>query len=157
MKTITTTLLFFACITSFSQAFKEKELKTEIKEVTVFLSGAQIFETASTAVPSGNSILKTKGLSPFIDEKSVQVKGQGDFTILSVNHKLNYLDALKKDGKTDSLKKIIEGIDLFVLKEQGHLAVLQQKQTILDENRKLGTQTIGVTVAQIKQTLEFYE
>lgn len=157
MKTITTTLLFFACITVFSQNFKEKELKTEIKEVTVFLTGAQIFEAGSAALPGGNSILKAKGLSPFIDEKSVQVKGQGDFTILSVNHKLNYLDALRKDGKTDSLKKLMDGIELFVLKEQGHLAVLQEKQTILDENRKLGTQTVGVTLAQIKQTLDFYE
>jgi len=157
MKTITTTLLFFACTTSFSQNFKEKELKTDIKEVTVFLSGAQIFETGTTTVLSGNSILKVKGLSPFIDEKSVQVKGQGDFTILSVNHKLNYLDVLKKDSKTDSLKKLIDGIDLFVLKERGHLAVLQEKQTILDENRKLGTQTTSVTVVQIKQALDFYE
>jgi hypothetical protein len=157
MKTITTTLLFLSWVTAFSQNFKEKELKSEVKEVTVFLTGAQIFEAGTTSLLSGNSILKVKGLSPFIDEKSIQVKGQGDFTILSVNHKLNYLDVLKKDGKADSLKKLMEGIDLFVLKEQGHLAVLQQKQTILDENRKLGTQTIGVTVAQIKQTLEFYE
>src|SRR5689334_4733040 len=157
MKTITTISLLVICSAAFNQNFKEKELRTEIKEVTVFLSGAQIFETGSAAVANGNSILKMKGLSPFIDEKSVQVKGLGDFTILSVNHKLNYLDALKKDARVDSLKRLVEGIELFVTKEEGHLSVLGQKQIILDENRKLGTQTMSVTVTQLKQALEFYE
>lgn len=157
MKTITTLSLLVVCVFSFGQNFKEKELKTEIKEVTVFLTGAQIFETGNTALPSGNSILKAKGLSPFIDEKSIQVKGLGDFTILSVNQKLNYLDALKRDARIDSLKKLVDTIELFVTKEEGHLSVLGQKRIVLDENRKLGTQVTGVTVTQLKQALEFYE
>jgi len=90
-QTFTLTLLFVLNV-AFGQNFKEKELKTEIKEVTVFLNGAQIFETGTTTIPSGKTTLRIKNLSPFLDDKSIQVKAEGDFTILSVNHKLNYLN-----------------------------------------------------------------
>ncbi len=157
MKTTFTFLLLLSSLAGISQNFKEKELKTNIKEVTVFLNGAQIFEVGSVSVPSGNTILKVKNLSPFIDEKSIQVKAEGDFTILSVNHKLNYLNELKKDAKIDSLKKIVEGIDMAVSREEARLEVFSEKQSILNENKKLGTQTASVTVAQLKQAIDFYE
>lgn len=157
MKTIFTLSLLLVWSTVICQNFKEKDLKTEIKEVTVFLSGAQIFETGTVMIPNGNSKLKVKGLSPFIDEKSIQVKAQGDFTILSVNHKLNYLDELKKDEKIDSLKKLVDNIDLSVARAGAHLDVLGQKLSILDDNKKLGTQTTSVTVAQLRQAIDFYE
>src|SRR5437879_1966187 len=133
MRAISTFLFLSSALVSVSQNFKAKELKTNIKEVTVFLNGAQIFETGSVSVPSGNTILKVKDLSPFIDEKSIQVKAEGDFTILSVNYKLNYLNELKKDVKIDSLKGIVEGIDMTVSREEARLEVFSEKQSILNE------------------------
>ncbi len=157
MKTNFTFLLLAACSIAIAQNFKEKELKTEIKEVTIFLNGAQVFESGGLMVPNGNTILKVKGLSPFIDEKSIQVKSEGDFTILSVNHKLNYLNELKKDEKIDSLKKLIEGLDMQLSREEGRLEVLKEKQSLLNENKKLGTQNSGASIIQLKQAIEFYE
>src|SRR5258706_5492481 len=157
MKTNFTFLLLAACSIAIAQNFKEKELKTEIKEVTIFLNGAQVFESGGLMVPNGNTILKVKGLSPFIDEKSIQVKSEGDFTILSVNHKLNYLNELKKDEKIDSLKKLIEGLDMQLSREEGRLEVLREKQSLLNENKKLGTQNSGASIIQLKQAIEFYE
>jgi hypothetical protein len=98
----------------FSQTFKEKELKTEINEVTVFLKGAQIFETGTATIPPGRTILRIKNLSPYLDEKSIQVKAEGNFTILSVNHKFNYLNELKKDSKMDSLLKLLDVLELGI-------------------------------------------
>ena len=105
MKTTLLLPALFIVFTSFGQNLKERELKTDLKEVTVFLNGAQLFESGSVSIPPEKSLLRIKGLSPFIDEKSIQVKADGDFTILSVNHKLNYLDVVKKDHAIDSLKK----------------------------------------------------
>ena len=94
MRLIFTILTLLLANQAISQTFKEKELKTEINEVTVFLNGAQIFESGNTSIPTGKTILKIKNLSPYLDEKSIQVKADGDFTILSVNHKFNYLNEL---------------------------------------------------------------
>jgi hypothetical protein len=79
MRLTFTILGLFIISDLFSQTFKEKELKTEINEVTVFLNGAQIFETGTVTIPTGRTILKVKNLSPYLDDKSIQVKADGDF------------------------------------------------------------------------------
>ncbi|CAN5442578.1 DUF4139 domain-containing protein [soil metagenome] len=157
MKPITTILLIFLIQQAFAQTFKEKELKTDIKEVTIFLNGAQIFETGSVNIPSGKSILKIKDLSPYLDEKSIQVKAEGDFTILSVNHKFNYLNEIKRDEKSDSLRKITDAIESMISYENARLDVLKEKQSLLNENKNLGGQNSGATILQLKQAIDFYE
>jgi len=157
MKSLYTILLVLGTTMAISQNFKEKELATEIKEVTVFLKGAQIFESGSVIIPAGNTILKVKGLSSFVDEKSIQVKATGNFTILSVNHKLNHLNALKKTEKADSLTNVMESVDLSISHENARLDVLKEKQSILNENKNLGGQNSGATLAQLKQAMDFYE
>src|SRR5688500_14602834 len=144
--------LIFTILTSFvitqapSQTFKEKELKTEINDVTVFLNGAQIFESGNVGIPTGKTILRIKNLSPYLDEKSIQVKADGDFTILSVNHKFNYLNELEKDEKIDSLKKLEENLELAISRENARLDVLKEKQSLLSENKNLGGQNAGATI-----------
>src|SRR6478736_10463523 len=124
MKTTLLIPILFVAIASFGQNVKEKELKTTLKEVTVFLDGAQLFESGSVNIPAEKTLLRIKGLSPFIDEKSIQAKAEGDFTILSVNHKLNYLDVIKKDHAIDSLKNINETLESKVELENARLSVL---------------------------------
>ncbi|MEJ7643802.1 MAG: mucoidy inhibitor MuiA family protein [Chryseolinea sp.] len=157
MKLIFTILPLLLIVQAFSQTFKEKDLKTEIKDVTVFLSGAQIFESGNASIPAGTSVLKIKNLSPFLDEKSLQVKAEGDFTILSVNHRFNYLNEVKKDGQIDSLKTVLDDIELSISRDEARLAVLKEKQSLLDENKNLGGQSAGATIVQLKQAIEFYE
>lgn len=157
MRLTFTILGFFIISNLFSQTFKVKELKTEINEVTVFLNGAQVFESGNLTIPVGKTILRIKNLSPYLDDKSIQVKAAGDFTILSVNHKLNYLNELKKDNKIDSLQKLVEGLDLGLARENARLSVLKEKQSLLNENKNLGGQNSGATIVQLKQAIEFYE
>jgi hypothetical protein len=152
-------LLFFGILTNvgFSQNFREKDLKTEIREVTVFLNSAQIFETGSVSLSPGKAILRIKDLSPFLDDKSIQVKGDGDFTILSVNHKLNYLEALTRDQKTDSLHRIGKSIDDSMTRDNARLAVLNEKFSVLNANKSLGGTSAGVSITQLKQAIELFE
>lgn len=157
MRLTFTILGLFIISNLFSQTFKEKELKTEINEVTVFFNGAQVFESGNLTIPVGKTILRIKNLSPYLDDKSIQVKAAGDFTILSVNHKLNYLNELKKDNKIDSLQKLVEGLDLGLARENAKLSVLKEKQSLLNENKNLGGQNSGATIVQLKQAIEFYE
>jgi hypothetical protein len=74
-----------------AQDLKEIPLTSQIKEVTLFLSGAQVFETATGSIPAGESVLLVKGLSPYLDEKSIQLKGQCNVTIHAVTKRLDLL------------------------------------------------------------------
>lgn len=142
---------------AISQTFKSRELKTSIKGVTVFLQGANVGRIGKIDVLAGKSVLIVKSLSPHIDAKSIQVKAKGAFTILSVNHKFNYLNELKKDKKLDSLKQEIESLSLKIFKKKSRLEVLREKQSLLNENKKLGTSNSAISLTQLKQAIEFYD
>src|SRR5690606_6527518 len=130
-------LMAWQCI---AQPAREKELKTTLHQVTVFLDGAQLFEAGAVTIPAGRSMLRIKGLSPYMDEKSIQVKADGDFTILSVNHKFNFLDELKRDQTLDSLNTLHQELERKAIRDQARLAVLKEKQSLLNENKMLGGQ-----------------
>ncbi|TRX59096.1 mucoidy inhibitor MuiA family protein [Fulvivirga sp. M361] len=142
---------------SFSQDFQERACKTSIKEVTIFLNSAQITRNGKVTVPKGKSTLVVKSLSPYLDDKSIQVKASEGFTILSVNHKFNYLDRLRRTKKTDSLTKVMKSLDLDIAVNHSRLDVLKEKQSLLNENKNLGGQNSGASLTQLKQAIEFYE
>lgn len=142
---------------AYSQNFTERELKTSINEVTIYLQGGLVTRTGKLEIPQGKSTLKVKALSPYIDDKSVQVKATGEFTILSVNHKLNYLNRLKKNEKRDSLNEQIQALDFQLSTNESRLQVLSEKQSLLDENKNLGGESSGASLSQIKQAIDFYD
>jgi len=142
---------------TFSQNFRELELKTSINEVTIYLQGGLVIRTGKLEIPQGKSTLKIKTLSPHIDDKSVQVKGTGEFTILSVNHKLNYLNRIKKSKRIDSLTNQIKTLDFEISSNRSRLEILSEKQSLLNENKNLGGETSGASLTQIKQAIEFYD
>jgi len=152
-------ILFFLLIAqqSFGQNFKEVELKSTIKDVTVFLQGAQISRTGKVTILTGKSSLVIKGLSPHVDEKSIQVKGIGNFTILSVNHRLNYLSEINRSAKVDSLFALINKIDDKVAVKKARLEVLKVKLSLLNANKSLGGQNSGVSLTQLKQAIDLYD
>lgn len=153
------TTLFLAAPALYlpGQTFKEKEIKSNIREVTVFLDAAQIYESAHVIIPAGTTILRVRNLSPFLDHRSIQVRSDGDFTILAVNHKLNHLDELKKSWNIDSLNRLVESINLSISRENARLAVLKDKQTLLNENRSLRGERTGVSIAELKQAMDFFD
>lgn len=157
MKSLMLLILGMHIIPVLSQPIKEKQLKTRVDEVTVFLNSAQVFETGTTSIGPGKTLVTIKGLSPHLDEKSLQVKGEGDFTILSVNHKLNYLDSLKQGTKIDSLHGLIDRLNNITIRDNARLAVLNEKLGLLHANKSLAGATNGVSIAQLKQAIELFE
>src|SRR5690554_7908233 len=96
MKTLNILLLSLIFSNVFSQEIIEKEIKTDVNEITVFLDGAQVVRKKAVDLTKGKTIIKFVNLSPFIDAKSVQVKAEGELTVLSVNHQQNFLDKLER-------------------------------------------------------------
>lgn len=140
-----------------SQEIKETPLKSQIKDITLFLSGAQVFETASGQIPAGESIVVLKGLSPFLDEKSIQVKAQGNFTIQAVNKRLDYLSENEQGEKVKELENQIGTIQKSQTLAQNRLQVLSNKASLLSANKDLGGSQTGPSMAELKTALDFFD
>jgi uncharacterized protein (TIGR02231 family) len=156
MKKILITSIFIISIVFNISAQTEKEIKAEIKHVTVFPDRAQIDHEASVSLLSGKSVLKLSGLSPYIDVQSIQVKGFGEFTILSVNHRNNYLHNLEDSPEVKSIRSQIETLQIKVEDENAAISILKEKEAFLVANRAILVKESTFTLEQFKNVMELY-
>lgn len=140
-----------------AQELKETPLSSQIQEVTLFLSGAQVFESASGPISAGESVILLKGLSPYLDEKSIQVKGQGNFTIQAVNKRLDFLSEKEVGEKVKALEDQIETIRKSQTLAQNRLQILATKSSLLSANQNLGGNQNGPTMAELRAALDFFD
>ena len=95
-------LLFLVSLVMLMQtvlAQPKKTIESKIDKVTVFLDGAQTERTAKTTLMAGKQELVFANISPSIDKQSIQVKADGNVTILSVIHQQNFMKEQQKQGK----------------------------------------------------------
>lgn len=148
-----TSFLFFFIIsvTNHTKAEnKEVIIKSKIDKVTVFMTSAQVFRSGNLSINAGTYELIFEGVSPLINESSIQVNGTGNYTILDVKHRIkpvlpveNVIPVkITKDIKTleDSLTDINFEIDDFT----GQSDVLKFEKRLIENNKMLtgGSDTI---------------
>jgi uncharacterized protein (TIGR02231 family) len=134
----------------------EKEIKAEIKHVTVFPDRAQVDHETSVSLLPGKSVLRLSGLSPYIDVQSIQVKGFGEFTILSVNHQNNYLQNLEDSPEVKSILSQIETLQTKVEDENAAISILKEKEAFLVANRAILVKESTFTLEQFKNVMDLY-
>ncbi|MHB1148295.1 MAG: DUF4140 domain-containing protein [Lutibacter sp.] len=126
MKKLFFLILFLIINKTYSQEIFEKKIITEVNEVTVFIKDAQITRKKSVDLKQGITILKFINLSPFIDAKSIQVKADGNVTVLSVNHQQNYIDKLDKQQELLDLEFKFQEIENKMKLEKTYLDILKE-------------------------------
>lgn len=156
MKTIIVLFLSLIVTNLSSQSIAEKEVKSEVKEVTVFLEGAQVVRKQSVDLTNGQTIIKFLGLSPFIDAKSIQVKAGGELTVLSVNHQQNYLDKIEKSAELIELEKKLAKVDEEINIENTYISIIKEELAFLQENRNIGGKNEQVSVSNLQLASKFY-
>lgn len=134
---------------------RDQEVKTTVREVTVFPQGAQIFSQETVALTPGETTLRFTGLSPYILAQSIQVQSQGALTVLSVNLQENFMDELEKSPELIRLESQMNALTEQITLEQTHLSVLKDEMAFLNDNRRLMGNGQSST-AQLQQHLEFY-
>lgn len=156
MKALNIILFCLICGNVFGQEVTEKEIKTEVNEVTVFIDKAQITRKKSVELMPGISILRFVNLSPFIDAKSVQVKASGDVTVLAVNHQQNFIDKLEKSEEVKGIELRLNDINAKINLEETYLSILKEEMTFLNDNRIIGGKNNEMNISALKEISEFY-
>jgi uncharacterized protein (TIGR02231 family) len=137
-------------------AQNDKEIKAELKHVTVYPDRAQMDHESSLDLSSGKTILKLKGLSPFIDAQSIQVKGIGEFTILSVNLQNNFLQNLEDTPEVKNIRSQIELLQAKVEDENTALKTLKQKEDFLIANKGVLVKETNFSIDQFRTMVDVY-
>ena len=128
---------------------KEQPVISKVSAAKVFLSGAQVSRTASASITTGSTTLIFTGLSQNIDAQSIQVNGKGGFSILSVNHRINYLSESPKKKEIEDLETKIKKLEKDWAYEKAMQDVWANEEQLLNKNSVIGGQQNGLTAAQL--------
>jgi len=156
MKKISLIILCLLFSKIYSQDITERKIATEVNEVTVFIKDAQITRKKSIDLKQGKTILKFINLSPFIDAKSIQVKANGNVTVLSVNHQQNYIDKLEKQQELIDFELKLKEVEDKIKLEKTYIEILREELTFLQENRNIGGKNQELSVTNLKEASNFY-
>jgi hypothetical protein len=121
----------------------------------VFFTGAQEQHETKIDLVSGRQDIVFQKLTDFVDPNTVQVKAQGDVTILSVRTRKNYEDLKISNEEIHALnaKK-----DLLYKKDQAlrdEYVILEMDKNLLMQNRDLKGQDQGLKTTELKEAYLF--
>lgn len=149
-------LLFAVVFTTTCFGQQAQSLDTKVTGVTLFLSGAQVTRTAQASLQSGITELTFTGLSESIDPNTIRLSGEGNFTIISVNSKINYLRTQKVIKDEESLKTRKKQLEIQLEDNEAQKAVIATEENLLKANQKIGLPDKGTTSLELKSAADFF-
>ncbi len=146
-------IVFISCLLPAQDYIKTD---SRITAVTVFPDRAQIEREASLTIPQGKSLLRIPGLSPYVNASSLQVKGEGDFMILSVNSRQNYLENTEENEAVRNIRERIDELKMKIEDEKTGIEILKEKEAFLTANRVIGGKNEKITAQELASLTEVY-
>tara|TARA_B100000508_G_scaffold130740_1_gene118295 strand:+ start:301 stop:1989 length:1689 start_codon:yes stop_codon:yes gene_type:complete len=160
-------LLFISTLLFNLSSYAEEIIKdSKIKNVTVYLKGAQINREASFSASAGVNEIIISGVSRFVDPKSIQVKGTNGIIILDSKFTSYYPSPEEKEksklpksilikikSKEDSLKRLQYELDDI----NSELEVLRSSKSIILNNGAMrGQGKVNDSIQLLKEAVDFY-
>lgn len=129
---------------------------SKITNVTVFMKGAQVERnTESIEIPQGVTEFVFSGLSSAIETQSIQARGEGNFTILSVVQQPNFLAQRKNSEQKEKYMKILADLNDQIAALRNESAVYKEDEQMLLKNNYLVGPNVNYDLAKLKQALDF--
>ena len=156
MKKLQFTFILFSTLFSIASKGADINVKPQTKEVLVYLQNAQINAVAEVNLVPGMYNIVLQDLSQFLDENSVQIKGDADFTILSVVTKKNYLGDERKDPKLKALEDSTEVMNTKLYAVKNQIDALNEELVMIVANKSIQGDNIGVSTLELEKMANFY-
>ncbi len=149
-------LIVASLILTFELLADEQPVKADIKDVTIFRSGAQINMQGTAQLKKGRTELVFSGLAMQLNPNSIQLSGKGSFTVLSVYHRLNYIEKSKQGNR---IKEVEDSIKMWQKKMayiDNDMKTLAEEAQMLRDNRQISGEQNGVKVSELATMADFY-
>lgn len=149
-------LLLLGLAAATSAAAGPQKVKTAVEKVTLFIDGAQVTRTRQIDLPAGNSTVVFTGLSPYLDDKSMQVSAKGKFTVTAVNRLFNHTDSLERSTRQQALEREIAETERQQKQLKASREVIEAEYAMLKVNCSVGNRNVATPLAGIKELNEYY-
>ncbi|HNF48459.1 MAG TPA: mucoidy inhibitor MuiA family protein [Chitinophagales bacterium] len=140
----------------YLQAENPKIVSHKISDIILYPSGAQINREGNVQLQSGTNEIVFKNLSSSIDINSIQVIGNGNYTILSVKHKYNYLEEKNKADEIAEIQSKMDSVQQVLAKENALLTAYIEQQNMLIKNQYIGGSNTGIKAEDLKEVADLH-
>lgn len=129
----------------------------QIEHVTVFTQGAELQQKVSIPLQAGNNTVVIEGLSPYINQKSLQIALSGGVIVQQYAFSNDYLSADKRKMNTAALEDSLKLAQNALADAERRIATIAEMQKLLQAgvNSTLTANT-GVTTATIDKNLQYF-
>ncbi len=131
----------------------EKTISSKIEEVVVFTTGAQVTHVGQVNLKAGENIIRIKGLPAGLDPQSIQVKGNGAYTIMSTKHQVVYGDELMSP-RVKELRDSLEEMQFKLAEIQMQRDIINQERTLLVNNYSIKGANSVITAEDITEVAD---
>lgn len=155
------TILFtLACLQFFTIPLYAQEgttilAQSKISKVTVFLSGAQVTREADVLIDKGITNIVFSGISPDINTQSIQLGGTVGVNLLSVVHRINYLDQMDVKPRIKQLNDSIDDLQFLMDQLANKKYVAEQEIDLIISNKSIRGEK-GFDVAAFEEMQDIY-
>lgn len=149
-------LLFILALAITSLGYPNNPINSEVKSVTVYLSGAQITRTVQLTLEPGTNNYTIGSLSPVIDENTIQVGGLKNISLLSINYKVDYETSEEDDAEIKKLDLLLEELNIKMNLNESNLKGLDEEENILGNNRRVIFENQSASLEKIKEFGNYY-
>lgn len=151
-----TLLLLLGLGAATLSAAGEQKVKTSVEQITLFIDGAQVTRSRQIDLPAGNSTVVFTGLSPYLDDKSMQVSAKGPFTVTAVNRVFNHTDSLERSTRRQALEQEIDKTQQQLNRLKASREVVDAESELLKTNCSVANRNVATPLAAIRELNEYY-
>ena len=157
-KLIISTFILLSSI--YSKATTPSSVHSDIKNVTVFLNGAQVNREAAVKINKGLNYIVFDSLSPSINTNSIQISGKGNFIILDTKYMVdqpNYNSSTPKiplsiSNQLQLIKDSIDQVNFDIEELAFKKEVLNTEKQLLTGNGSMKSDSLAL----LKDALAFF-
>lgn len=131
-----------------------KEIASKVSSVIVYMNAAQITHNADASLGKGDYNLVFTGISPNINQKSIQVTANNDVKVTSVTYIVDYMDTKAESATIQTLKDSLKLLDEKVKTIDDQLEVYKDEKALVLKNNDLKG-TMGVVSTELQKAADF--
>ncbi|MCL1917664.1 MAG: DUF4139 domain-containing protein [Peptococcaceae bacterium] len=131
-------------------------IESQISEVMVYLSGAQVTRTARLPLTAGVQSFVFAGLPAELESESIQVSTEDGVAIRSVEYAINHLQPEDQTEEITALRKKLKDLESHLLREKNKIELGALEETLFAKNMEIAGQESGLKAEDLKSTVLFY-
>ena len=153
MKFISTLIIVLSFISSIGQT-RSIPAESKIRQVIVFVQGAQVERTSRLTIPAGRSEIVFSNISPQLEKQSIQLKADQNITVIAVNQQVNFLKAQADRQEISELEENLTEQSDKLDWEKNMLQVYKQEEIMLQKNQQIGGND-GLKTTELKEAMDY--